>query len=92
MLLTKEEHNERERRAIYAAVKDEQERERLDNVFGMERINAIEVIRSVSLNQEKKLAMKMKELSLLRIPPMRPTSQGTVRTISGTSGTNSTAT
>ena len=65
MLLEKEQSNESERVRLLASVEDVGDQRRLEKIFAIERAKAAKVIRAVTTDHERTLALKMQQLGLI---------------------------
>jgi hypothetical protein len=65
MLLEKEQSNESERARILAAVDEVGDQRRLEKIFAIERAKASAVIKQVTKEHERALAIKMHELGMI---------------------------
>ena len=65
MLLEKEQSNESERVRILAAIDDLGDQRRLEKIFAIERAKASSVIRNVTKQHERQLALKLHELGMI---------------------------
>lgn len=65
MLLEKEQSNESERVRLLASVDDSGDARRLEKIFAIERAKASAVIKAVTKEHERALAIKMHELGVI---------------------------
>lgn len=65
MLLEKEQANESERVRLLGAIDNVGDQRRLEKIFAIERAKAAAVIKAVTREHERALALKMEELGLI---------------------------
>ena len=65
MLLEKEQSNESERGRILSALDDVGDQRRLEKIFAIERAKASAVIKQVTKQHERQLALKLQELGII---------------------------